>query len=200
VRGAKGRSRQTVPFRIKPDAGQVSENAIESGSKESWNVLHDDVSGSKLANHPEHLGPKTRLLSVDACSPSRKAEVLTGEPPTDEINPFGRIAPHVSHVFEAGDSGPVSGKHPASVLIGLALPHDSHSCSFQSEVEAADACKERSDIHAAALCDVRSVLGHSEELIQLGSRFGGHQHNKAEAPACSAALTRASRSGALKFE
>src|SRR4051812_8917921 len=46
VRSANGCSRYAVPFRVIPDRGQVPENSLHSSSKESWDVLHDDVAGS----------------------------------------------------------------------------------------------------------------------------------------------------------
>src|SRR5574343_985646 len=43
VRGTNGRSRYAMPFRIKPERGQVSENSAKSPSKQSCDVFHDDV-------------------------------------------------------------------------------------------------------------------------------------------------------------
>jgi hypothetical protein len=44
-----------MPFRIKPDLGQVSENTLKPSpslsSKEHWDVFHDRVSGSYFANN-----------------------------------------------------------------------------------------------------------------------------------------------------
>jgi hypothetical protein len=51
------RRRETVPFRIEPERGQVSENVSKSARKEPWHVLHEDVSGSKLANETGELSP-----------------------------------------------------------------------------------------------------------------------------------------------
>ena len=50
VRGANGASWNAVPLRVIPERGQVSENSSEPPSKESCDVLHEDVPGSKLAN------------------------------------------------------------------------------------------------------------------------------------------------------
>jgi hypothetical protein len=46
VRGANGRSGNAVPFRVIPARGKIGEDDIESSSKESCDVLHDDVAGS----------------------------------------------------------------------------------------------------------------------------------------------------------
>jgi hypothetical protein len=57
MRGANGGSRYAMPFRIKPERGQVSENSLKSPSKQRCDVLHDDVAGSKLANNSGVLAP-----------------------------------------------------------------------------------------------------------------------------------------------
>jgi len=46
VRGTNGGSRYAMPFRIKPERGQVSENSSKSPPKQSCDVLHDDVAWS----------------------------------------------------------------------------------------------------------------------------------------------------------
>ena len=59
VRGTKGTRRQTIPFRIVPALGQVSENTSHVRvSKQTWNVLHEDVSGSKCANGSDVFTPE----------------------------------------------------------------------------------------------------------------------------------------------
>jgi len=49
----------------------------------------------------------------------------------------------------AWDSGPVSSEDSLAVFVLLAEPHSSHTGSFESEVEAADAAEKGADIHAA---------------------------------------------------
>jgi hypothetical protein len=90
VRGANGRSRYAIPFRVIPARGQVSENSPESSSKESWDVLHDDVSGSKFANESSVLGPKTRACPVDPCSLACVGEVLAGEAAAEDVDVWHR--------------------------------------------------------------------------------------------------------------
>jgi hypothetical protein len=46
VRGTNGGSRYAMPLRIKPERGQVSENSLKAPSKQSCDVLHEDVAGS----------------------------------------------------------------------------------------------------------------------------------------------------------
>ena len=57
VRRTNGGSWYAVPFRIVPERGQVAENSLNSPSKQSCDVLHEDVAGSYLANNSGVLAP-----------------------------------------------------------------------------------------------------------------------------------------------
>jgi hypothetical protein len=46
VRGADGGSWDTVPDRIIPERGKVSANGCHPETKQAWDVLHDDETGS----------------------------------------------------------------------------------------------------------------------------------------------------------
>jgi len=46
VRRADGSRWYAIPFRVIPARGQSTEDVIESGSKEPWDVLQKDPSGS----------------------------------------------------------------------------------------------------------------------------------------------------------
>jgi len=46
VRGADGTSGDTIPRRIVPERGKVSENSAHPETKQAWDVLHDDEAGS----------------------------------------------------------------------------------------------------------------------------------------------------------
>lgn len=160
VRGAKGRSRKAVPLRVIPARGQVSENTSKPlVTSESWDVLHDDVSGSKLANDPSELGPKTRALTVDASLVASDAEVLAGEASADEVDGGEVVCSDRSHVFESLGVGEVLGEYGSAVGVELDLPEGAHSGSLEAEVEAADPCEERADRegHVTAIGAIASV-------------------------------------------
>jgi hypothetical protein len=65
VRGAEGRSGETVPDRIEPERGQIGEDLgpdlSVADSKQVCHVLHDDEPGSKVANGSPHLSPQNGL-------------------------------------------------------------------------------------------------------------------------------------------
>lgn len=57
VRRANGGSRYAMPLRVIPERGQVSENLAVPSTKQSCDVLHDDVPRSNLANDSGELDP-----------------------------------------------------------------------------------------------------------------------------------------------
>ena len=142
VRGANGRSRDAVPLRVIPARGQVSENSVESSASEGGDVLHDDVAGSKLANEPREVPPKTRAFSVDPRSLSRAADVLAGETSAEDIDWPNSVGAQFSHIGVAGHSGPMLGEDTTTESVALGLPHDSHACAFETEVESSDAAEQ----------------------------------------------------------
>jgi hypothetical protein len=139
--------------------GQVSENSTDGRSvpslpfpgEEGRDVLHDDVAGSKLANDPGELGPKTRAGAIETSSSSGSAEVLAGEAAADEIDRVEVAGADVSHVFEALGVGELAGEDGAAVGVLLDLPRDAHPAALEPELEAADSREEAADIHAPAL-------------------------------------------------
>jgi hypothetical protein len=107
VRGAKGACGKTVPLRIEPERGQVPENTSEAPSKQSWDVLHDDVSGSYVADEPCEFGPKTRACPVDPRATAGVGEVLAGEATAEDVDVWHRHGHHPSSNFatrSVGDS------------------------------------------------------------------------------------------------
>lgn len=84
--GADGRSWYTVPDRIKPERGQVSENGSHPETKQAWNVFHDDEAGSNLANKAPILTPQTRSRTFEANSLSSEGDILAREPAADDID------------------------------------------------------------------------------------------------------------------
>jgi hypothetical protein len=152
-------SRQARPLRVIPCFGQVSENSADRASvpafalsgKEGGHVLHDDVAGSKLANDPGEIGPKTRAGAVDPDASSGAAEVLAGEAAADEIDGVELAGSDRLHVLEPGGGGKVPGEDASAEGIELDLPGDAHPRPLEAEVESADARKEAADIHAPPL-------------------------------------------------
>lgn len=148
-------SGQARPLRVIPCFGQVSENSSDRRSvpslpfpgEERGYVLHDDVAGSKLANDPGELGPKTRAGSVDSGAVAGGAEVLTGEAAADEVDRREVLRADLADVFEALRLGEVAREDGPAVGVLLDLPERRHSAAVEAELEAADPREEAADIH-----------------------------------------------------
>jgi hypothetical protein len=158
VRGTNGCRWYAVPLRVIPDRGQVSENSLKPPSKQSCDVLHDDVSRSKLANQSCVLGPKTRTLALNPDGVDiGAADVLAGEATAENVDgsdpvPIDSVALFVNvpeadsaHVMESLGVGEVPLEDSPAELGLLDLPERSHSCSLEAEIEAANAGEEASD-------------------------------------------------------
>ncbi len=140
VRGTNGGSWYAMPLRIVPDRGQVSENSCKPPSKQSCDVLHDDVERSKLVNKTGIFRPKAASLSREPCPLSCEADILTGEAATDDIDGADLFAREGSHVMVAGNLRPMFRQHAPAEWIDLAKGDGLESArSLKPKVEPADA-------------------------------------------------------------
>jgi hypothetical protein len=136
--GASGNSR---PFRIIPEAGQVSANGCHVSIKQRCDVFHDDVAGSYFANQPCELAPQSRSLASDPTTVSGSRNVLAGEATANNVGEAS-VEPECANVVVAGDIRPMLGEDSAAEGIDFAEGDGSHSGSFKPEAESADAGKE----------------------------------------------------------
>jgi hypothetical protein len=144
MRGADGRSWYTVPDRIEPERGQVSENGSHPETKQAWNVLHDDVAGSNLANEAPVFAPETRSRTFEASSLASERDVLAREPAADDINGNSigskSCCGKLSDIFVAGDIRPMFRQDLAAGRIDLAEGLRLEAArALQPKAEAADA-------------------------------------------------------------
>jgi hypothetical protein len=139
VWGANIGSSNALPFRVIPARGQVSENSLHSPSKQSCDVFHDDVAGSKFANDSRVLAPESRAFAVDACSLAGVADVLTGESSTNDVNRREIVFPAFSDVVKALRSREVPCEDTPSVIFNFDLPDGFNARSFKAKVKASDA-------------------------------------------------------------
>lgn len=79
-------SAYATPHAIKPDFGQVAENAIETPSDECGHVFHDDEARQKLANDSRELAPQSGASASEPATLPRDRNILTGEAAADEID------------------------------------------------------------------------------------------------------------------
>jgi hypothetical protein len=137
---AKGSSGNDLPFRVIPARGQITDDSIQSEAKQSATVLHDDVSGSNLANDPVVFGPQPASLAVDPGPLPGVADVLAREPAADEVGTLGEhVGAQGADVIVPPDVRPVLRQNLPAERVDLHLPDARHARAFKPEVESADA-------------------------------------------------------------
>jgi hypothetical protein len=107
VRGANGRSRNAVPLRVIPERGQVGDDVLESSTKESCDVLHEDVSGFQYANGAGELGPEPAGI-VGAEPLACIGDWLARESSGQNVNSLDGAPVDGGDVSVDGESGPVA--------------------------------------------------------------------------------------------
>lgn len=124
MRGADGGSWNTVPDRIIPERGKVSENGSHPETEQTCDVFHNDELWSYFANDPAILFPKTRSRTFDARSLSSSGNVLAREPAADDIDGNSvsskSVGCEVSNVMVDRNIGPVFRQHAAGVVLDFA--------------------------------------------------------------------------------
>jgi hypothetical protein len=146
--GTHGVSADTIPLRIIPERGKVSENDSEPTSSEGCNILHEYEAGSKLANEASKLRPEAAPLAGDANSLPCLANVLAGEASADCINGNSigsqAVGAKLSHVIVAGNLRPMLSQHTPAERVDFAERHRAEPAgALQPKVEAADASEQR---------------------------------------------------------
>jgi hypothetical protein len=142
--GTNGRRWNAVPFRVIPDLGQPPEYVAHPSITEAWDVLHEDVSGSKCANGSKELRPEPPGIVLRE-SLSCEADRLAWEPAGDEIDRLDGRPVDSGDVSVSGNIGPVVGEDVLAVGVPFDLPAALPSGSLQSEVDAADAGEQASE-------------------------------------------------------
>src|SRR5690606_32081470 len=145
VIGANGCRWNAIPFCIIPARGQVSEYNVQPSRKQRCDVLHEHVSGSKLANDPGKLSPQAGTFSGNSGSLSGIANILARESSADKIDRREIVRSNLSHVSESDDVRPVSFKDLCRIVIHHHLPDCAHPCARHPKLKAADARKKRAD-------------------------------------------------------
>jgi len=144
VRGTNGGSWYAVPFRIKPERGQVSENVAQPSTKQRCHVLHDDVSRSSHANDASHFTPKSAALPGKTGPASSKADVLAWEAAADDIA-FVFIALVLLHIVIDRNLWPMLRQNLLAKGFALNERDCFHSSPFKSERKSSDPRKQVQD-------------------------------------------------------
>lgn len=151
VRGANGTCWNTIPFRIVPALGQVSKYTSHVRVRqETWDVLHEDEAGSKMANGSDVFRPQAGSCAVNPCTFSGKTEVLTGEAPAQKIDSRNGSPIDGADVSISLHSWPMPGEDTLTVGINLDLPRDTESGSFKAKVKPSNTREETTDQHVSS--------------------------------------------------
>jgi hypothetical protein len=149
VGGADGCRWKHVPLDIEPERGQVPENFSPDGSivesKEVRHVLHDDVSGSKLANGSGHLAPQNGFGVSETGELSERADALAGEASGDNVNRLSGSGSDRSHVVKDGHSGPTLLEDRSPPGVALAEPAVLKPGEMEAEGEQPDPIEDASN-------------------------------------------------------
>lgn len=143
---------ETIPSRIVPERGQVTEHLGEVPSAarrhEPRHVLHENEARSKQINDPSILAPERRAFASESCSLSGKGHVLAGESPADDID-GGEFASNGTHVVVSNNVGPVLREHGAAERLPLNLPDNVTSRNaLDAQLQPADPREQRPDPHS----------------------------------------------------
>ena len=147
VRGANVGSSQHCPPAVIPERGQITEDSVESSSKERWAVLHEREAGSNLANDPRHVGPHSAALSFDAGALAGNADVLAREAARNHVN-----SPTPSSSVKGANVAPDRERREKAVILsggkyasGIGLPLDGTDAAppeqLAREYSATSACE-----------------------------------------------------------
>lgn len=142
---------ETIPLRIVPERGQVTEHFGEVPSAarrhEPRHVLHEDEARSKQINDPSILAPERRALAAESCSLSGEGYVLAGESPADHID-GGEFASDGAHVVISNSVGPVLREHGAAERLSFDLPNNATSRGvLDAQLQSTNPREQRPDPH-----------------------------------------------------
>jgi hypothetical protein len=181
VASAKGGRWETLPLCIVPERGQVPENSVEPSASECGNVLHEHVTGSKLANNSGVFNPETRARAfLDAGALAGDADVLARKAATDEINGFEKPPPNGSDIVESLNARPTRSQNPSRIFVPFHLPKGFHPGALKPELKPTDSAEQTSDGQAHSFTrSIPSALESGTVLMWRRFETGSVIHTSA---------------------
>lgn len=121
MRGTKGGSGNTVPFRIVAERSKAPEDDSQSATAKDRDIFGDNVARSDFVDDAEHLEPETGALPFEPPPLSGAADVLTRKSAADDIND-ARISGGIeaSNVMENRNLRPMASENPSCVRVNFA--------------------------------------------------------------------------------
>jgi hypothetical protein len=150
VRGADGRSWNTVPDNIKPERGQGFEDFLPDQSllegEEIGDILQDDVSGSNLAHDSGHLSPQNGFRMVKSVAISCWRDTFAREPADNAVERGSIASTELPNVFQYRYARPALAERLSAPGIWLAEEGVLDSGLGKSGVEQSGSGEERPEL------------------------------------------------------
>jgi len=128
-----------VPFRIVPERSEAPEDDVQSPRAKGADVFDDDPRRADLIDEPAELEPEAAAFTGKPCSFSCEADILTGEPTTDDINFLRHIGGgQRGHIFKNRYVGPMLAKHQPGFGVDFAERGSPHAGALQPQREASN--------------------------------------------------------------
>ena len=122
---------------------QLRQYPVNSSRFKANHILNEYPTGSNVGDKSVELAPQTGTCSAKSAALSRKADVLTREPATQELDPSSiAISGKRSNVLMDRNAGPVRRKHEPTIRVDLAKADRAHSRTFEPERESTDTREE----------------------------------------------------------
>jgi hypothetical protein len=142
---------------VKPEVAQCADHDGEIsstvGTEQAGDVLKDQPSAwsKKLIGAPGELEEQARSLPFDTSAFAGDAPVLTGDAAAEHVDRRDNPGPDIPDIRHAKHVRPVLLKNALAVRVDLALPHATHTCSLEAEIEASHAAEDAADTHYPSL-------------------------------------------------
>lgn len=124
-------------------------------------VLDEDVSGSKLADGPEHLAPQNGLGVAESLTLACGRRALAGEAAGDDIDGSSTSCSDCSDIVEDGDAREAEFEDRSSPGVGLAEPGMLEAGEVQAVGEQSAAVELSSDGERLAAIHATTLLSSS---------------------------------------
>lgn len=137
---------EAIPFRIVPETGQIPEKVSERGpsvdSKEVWDVLHEDESGSKNTDEAREGRPEPPLVVLRSL-PSGSRDGLAREASDDGVDGLEGSGVDEVDVSVTRNVREPAREYRTRVLVPLDLPPAAPPGALEPEVDPSDPGEER---------------------------------------------------------
>jgi hypothetical protein len=139
VRRTNAGSRYTMPFRVIPDRGKITQDPIEPSLGEHGDIFKERDARSTSANGTDAILPEARTIPRQASSSTSLADVLTRESPGDDVDSWKQRKIDIRNIAKNLGIGKSLTENTSRIHITFNRPHRAEPGSVQPELKTADA-------------------------------------------------------------